>query len=125
MRLRIADQRIGRSHAPQQAQTVVAETEVSPIIALHPHIAQEYRRRAAELPELLASTDDEKRHRAAEKIRALVDRVILSPKAGGGVSIEIEGSLAAALNPAAGRTVPADVCLQWCQERTPIEHPSS
>jgi site-specific DNA recombinase len=98
-----------------QAETAVSEAATSPVIALHPGLADEYRRRVADLPELLASGDEDKKRAAGERIRELIENVILSPNsAGAGVSIEIEGRLAAALTLAVGGTALPDVCLQWC-----------
>ena len=108
----------------QQAESAAADFVASPVIALHPGIAEEYRRRVADLPELLASTDEEKRRQAAARIRELVEAVVLTPNAAGpGVSIEIEARLAAALNLAVrGRLQPMDAIV-GAQERTRTSTP--
>jgi len=97
------------------AETALADTSAGGIIALHPNIAEEYRRSVADLRQLLDGTGEESR-RSAQRLRSLIDRVVISPnQSGPGTSIELEGRLTALLNLAAGRAVSTDhVCQRWC-----------
>jgi site-specific DNA recombinase len=81
----------------------LADLDASPVIALHPGIVADYRRQFAELRTDLAAADPQRRMDVMAKLRALIDRIIVTPSEGDtGLDIEFEGRLAAILNLAAG-----------------------
>ncbi|MCU4179696.1 recombinase family protein [Bosea sp. BH3] len=65
--------------------------EPSPVL-VHPNLAEAYRRRVAELESLL--NDPELRDEAIEAIRSMIERIVVSPRDGGGVDLELHGDLA-------------------------------
>lgn len=94
--------RADRDHAAAQ----LAEIEALPVVALHPGIADQYREQVARLNEALA--DPAARQEAGHAIRALIDRIILSPaQEGGGVDIEVKGKLASIVALATGEPAPS------------------
>lgn len=97
------------------AETAIADVGASSVIALHPNIAEEYRRSVADLRQLLDGSDEESRG-AAQVLRSLIDRVVVSPAAKGpGTAIKLEGRLTALLNLAGGPPASSDdVCNRWC-----------
>ena len=81
------------------------EQDALPIVALHPAIAADYRRQVAELQSSLA--DPNGAAQAVSALRALIDRIVLTPNPDGrGVSIEVEGRLAGIVALATGREPP-------------------
>ena len=79
------------------------EFEAGRVITLHPQIAAAYRAAVEQLTGTIAS-NEEVRREAHSAIRALVDRIILTPRENqDGVDIDIEGRLSAVLDLAAGR----------------------
>jgi site-specific DNA recombinase len=83
------------------AKAQIDEIEAFPVVALHPTIAEDYRRQVRELH--LALADDEARPQAVPAVRNLIDRIVLTPNSEGrGVSIEVEGKLAAIVELATG-----------------------
>ena len=94
-----------------------------PVVALHPTVAGDYREQVAALREALAS-EPESRLEVIPKIRALIDRVVVTPaKIGRGVDIALEGRLAAILALATGKTLPAETTVTL--ERVKGIEPSS
>jgi site-specific DNA recombinase len=84
-------------------ETELANSSAGAVIALHPGIADEYRRCVAGLRELLADPDEDRVYAARQQIRSLIDQVIVSPaQRGPGTSIALEGRLAAILGLAGG-----------------------
>ena len=74
---------------------LIAETDEPPAL-LHPNMAGHYHKEVARLHEAL--NDPEHRYEAAEIIRGLVDRIVLSPLPEGSdttMSIDLHGNLAA------------------------------
>ncbi|KRE16788.1 hypothetical protein ASE66_09245 [Bosea sp. Root483D1] len=65
--------------------------EPSPV-RVHPNLAEAYRRRVAELESLV--DDPELRDEAMEAIRSMIERIVVSPRDGGGVTLELHGDLA-------------------------------
>jgi site-specific DNA recombinase len=64
-------------------------------VLLHPNLGQLYRQQVARLVEAL--NDEHHRTEAAEIIRGLIDRIVLTPKEENGqrtLSIDLEGALA-------------------------------
>jgi hypothetical protein len=61
-------------------------------IRLHPHLAEAYRHRVADLARHLNSEDG--RTEALEIVRSLIERVTVKPANGGAIEIEIVGELA-------------------------------
>lgn len=81
-----------------QIEQQLAETDSARVIALHPGVAESYRKAVAQLTQMLAG-DAANHRRAREGIRALLNQVILTPiEDGKGMSIEIEGRLAALMD---------------------------
>ncbi|WP_082342915.1 MULTISPECIES: recombinase family protein [unclassified Shinella] len=86
----------------------LAEAEEPPPL-LHPAMALQYRNRVQQLYEALQDEEEEKRIEAADILRSLVDRIVLTPVEGK-VEIDVQGDLAGILmisaqkkNPAWGR----------------------
>ena len=77
------------------------------VVALHPAIAEDYRRAVATLDEALESSEaPEDREETIPRIRALIRSIVITPAATGrGVDIEIEGRLARMIALATGRPV--------------------
>jgi len=83
------------------------DLEALPVVALHPGIADQYRKQVRELAQAL-SQDEETRRQTANVVRGLIDRIVLSPRGSErGVDIEVSGRLATILSLATGRTLPA------------------
>ena len=82
------------------------EIDALPVIALHPGIAEDYRRQVRELARALTA-DEEARLQTAPIVRGLIDRVIINPNSGlRGVNIEVFGKLASLLTLATGESEP-------------------
>ena len=76
----------------------IAEEAADPVIALHPRIADEYRRLVSNLNETLAAADDRARMEAHPILRGLIDAVELVPaNQGRGVDVLVTGRLHAIL----------------------------
>ena len=77
------------------------------VIALHPAIAEDYRRAVGALNAALASSDSpEAREQAIPRIRALIDSITMTPAATGrGVNIQMAGRLAKMIELATGRSL--------------------
>ncbi|CAH1663415.1 hypothetical protein BOSEA31B_12542 [Hyphomicrobiales bacterium] len=65
--------------------------EPSPVL-VHPNLAEAYRRRVAALESLL--DDPDLRDEAMEAIRSMIERIVVTPRESGGVSLELHGDLA-------------------------------
>lgn len=78
----------------------LAELEAVLVIALHPQIAETYRRRINELVATMRSGEVTEENSAGQ-IRALIDDIVLTPIGRGTCDIEVRGSLAAVLDVAA------------------------
>ncbi|WP_236696913.1 recombinase family protein [Sphingomonas sp. Leaf257] len=90
------------------ARDSLAEVEALPVVALHPSVAADYRREVEQLHKLLK--DPEAKEATVPALRALIDRVVLTPApVGRGVEIEIEGRLAAILKLATGGRLPPSI----------------
>ena len=99
----------------EAAETIVAETAAAPVIALHPNLADEYRRLVTDLRHFLTLGDADSRRDASERIRELIDVITISPApAKTGTAIQLEFRLSAALALAVGPTATPNVCYQWC-----------
>jgi hypothetical protein len=96
----------------ESVERELAEVVSSPVIALHPTIAEDYRRQITNLRELLASGPEEARREAFSKVRNLIDRIVVTPADGRGCEIDIEGRLEAVLKLAAGNQ-PTAVPAMW------------
>jgi hypothetical protein len=85
------------------AELALVDGSAGAVIALHPGIAEDYRRAVAGLRELLEDPDDDRVRAARRNIRSLIDQVVVSPAPSGkGTSIALEGRLAAILGLAGG-----------------------
>jgi site-specific DNA recombinase len=69
----------------RRAQTI-------PNVSVHPNLAAVYRRKVEELESLLEDT--EHKDEAMELIRSLIEKVVLTPKEGGGLNAILRGDLA-------------------------------
>ena len=88
----------------------LGELEQLPVIALHPRIADDYRRQVAELATALAAPEG--RAEVAPILRGLVDQVVLTPRTHGrGVALEVHGRLAAILALAGGAPISEEPCV--------------
>ena len=89
-----------------------SDLAVPPVIALHPDLAGDYRRRVKNLRDLLQGGADESSREALKEVRNLIDRITVLPASQGrGVSIELEGRLNAVLELAAGATPTASPAM--------------
>ena len=87
------------------ALSELQEHDALPVVALHPAIAADYRRQVVRLQSALA--DPAANQEAASALRALIDRIVVTPNPNGrGVSIEVEGRLAGIIALATGREPP-------------------
>ncbi|MBV9840915.1 MAG: recombinase family protein, partial [Sphingomonadaceae bacterium] len=78
------------------------------VIALHPSIANDYRREVESISRVLADGDSpEARLEAIPRIRSLIDSIVLTPaEQGRGVSIELGGRLVRMIELATGQQLP-------------------
>src|SRR5690606_12667757 len=90
-----------------ELKNFLAEADEPPPL-LHPSMALQYRNRVQQLYDALQDKDEGKRIEAADTLRSLVDRIILTP-VDGKMEIEVQGDLAGILtisvqtkNPAGG-----------------------
>lgn len=99
----------------------IAQLEQMPVIALHPHIAAQYRTEVTKLNEALNSNPDA-RLDAIPKLRAIIDAVWITPHPTRlkGVAIEVTGRLHHMLSLAAG--VPTSECGVMADSRYPLQH---
>ena len=67
-------------------------TAATPPVALHPSLPQLYRRKVEQLEGLLA--DPELAGEAMEAIRALIEKIVLTPRPAGGLDAVLHGDLA-------------------------------
>jgi len=76
---------------------IMASAEAPPVVRLHHNASEVYRRKVAELE--LALNDDSIKAEAAEILRSLVDRIVLTPTADAmdGIEAQLHGDLAAVL----------------------------
>ncbi len=80
----------------------LSDSETLPVVALHPQLADEYRRMVRNLEEALS--DPAARDEAGPALRAMIDNIVITPKdARQGVDIELTGHLAAMLEVATGK----------------------
>ena len=63
---------------------------------LHPSMALQYRKRVQQFYEALQDEEEEKRIEAADILRSLVDKIVLTP-VDGKVEIDVQGDLAGIL----------------------------
>ncbi|WP_082395469.1 recombinase family protein [Sphingopyxis macrogoltabida] len=81
---------------------VLADADAAPVVALHPQLADEYRRLVRNLADALSDPAD--RSEAAPSLRAMIDSIVVLPKdERQGVDIELTGHLAAMLELATGK----------------------
>jgi site-specific DNA recombinase len=80
-----------------EIEATMASAEPPSVVRLHPNAAEIYRRKVAELE--LALNDDSIKAEAAEILRSLIDRVVLTPSAGApdGLDTQLHRDLAAVL----------------------------
>lgn len=90
----------------EELETLLATTKEDPVL-LHPGMAEHYRQQVAALAEAL--TADETRAEAADLLRALIDRIELTPdEESNKLEIDLYGDLAGILGLAAKRSGPLD-----------------
>lgn len=85
---------LAKARADRDALTSqLAGIDAVPVIALHPHIADDYRRQVQALQDALKGNPAAQLE-AIPRLRALIDRVILLPKLGGrGVEVQVIGRI--------------------------------
>ena len=83
------------------------DLDAVPVVALHPGIAESYRKQVRNLAKAL-SQDEESRRQTSNIVRGLIDRVTMTPSSGErGVNIEVSGRLASIISLATGKEPPA------------------
>jgi site-specific DNA recombinase len=83
----------------EELKLLLADVQEAPVL-LHPHMGMHYRK---EVEMLIASLNNpDHRHEAAEMIRSLIEKITLTPKPEGGLTIDLHGDLAGILTIAAG-----------------------
>ncbi len=88
----------------EEIEQLLDRTEETPVL-LHPAMAERYRQEVAALRESLNNPDG--RSEAADLLRALIERIELTPKDGGrGLAINLYGDLAGILSIASDRDKP-------------------
>jgi site-specific DNA recombinase len=96
----------------------LADNAAGSVIALHPGIAEEYRRNIDGLLELLERPpeDEDAQFNARQRFRSLIQSVVVVPaESGPGTAVTLEARLTALLDLAAGRAVTEGrVCFRWC-----------
>ncbi len=106
----------------EAALAELQDQDALPVVALHPAIVADYRRQVANLQSALA--DPEAGPQPATALRALIDRIVLTPNPDGrGVSIQVEGRLAGIVALATGREPPESLTVKM--ERVKGIEPSS
>lgn len=92
-----------------QADAELRELAAEKVVALHPSLAGDYRRRIGELTIALGAEDAQQ---AREAVRSMIDSIIVRPKAKGiGTSIEVNGLLSSLIDLARGRAPNCTVSL--------------
>ena len=88
------------------AEEELAALESAQVIALHPKLADDYRREVLALDHLLNEDTAEAREQVIPRIRNLIDSITLTPaRVGRGVDIEMTGRLAKMIELATGRPI--------------------
>lgn len=90
---------VARLKALKEDRASVAETmqdaSAAKVVTLHPNIANAYRKAVADLTALLDDASPDNARQARNALRALIDRIILTPKEDArGMHIDVEGRLA-------------------------------
>ena len=114
---------LGKARADYDAATAeLQDQDAVPVVALHPAIVADYRRQVAALQAALA--DPEAGPQATTALRALIDRIVMTPNSDGrGVAIQVEGRLAGIVALATGNEPPEALTLKV--ERVKGIEPSS
>jgi site-specific DNA recombinase len=86
-------------------EALIDGTDEQPVL-LHPNMAQHYRHQVARLADILS--DEQNRAEAADLIRALVDRIELTPNAENKLDIDLFGDLAGILSLATNANRPLE-----------------
>jgi hypothetical protein len=89
----------------EELATLLAGTKEEPVL-LHPGMSAHYHDQVANLAQAL--NQEENRAEAADLLRSLVDRIILTPNAQGRLEIDLYGDLAGILSLAANAKGPLD-----------------
>ena len=90
-----------------ELQAIVAAVEAEPPpLALHPRMADVFRKKTMQLAAALEHTDEEQRESARQAIRNLIDRIVIPP--GDGL-LQVAGNLGEMLTAAGGRAALAAV----------------
>ena len=106
----------------EAALAELQDQDALPVVALHPAIAADYRRQVTDLQAALA--DPAAGAQAAAALRALIDRIVLTPNPDGrGVSIQVQGRLAGIVALATGHELPESLTAKV--ERVKGIEPSS
>ena len=84
-----------------ELQATLANVEADPLLpALHPQWAEVFRRKTEQLAAALEHEDDEQRESARQRLRGLIDKIVIPP--GDGL-LQVVGNLGEMLTAAGGR----------------------
>jgi DNA invertase Pin-like site-specific DNA recombinase len=118
----VADMIAGAKAEKARCAAELAELAAEKVIALHPGLVDAYRRRIADLTRAL---DGDDRHAAREAVRALIDRIVVTPKEPRvtvgkdgtrrkeptiGTAIEVHGLLSSVVEMAGGKLPNGEKC---------------
>ena len=103
--LSVKDELMGLEERKAELVQVLAEAEEPPAL-LHPEMATYYRQQVAELHAALQEESEAKRLKAAEVLRSLIDRIVLTPE-DGELKIDVVSDLAGILTIAVKAKAPA------------------
>lgn len=106
----------------EAAQAALDELRDLPVVALHPRLADDYRRHMDDLGRAVAIIgDDTARDQAAQTLRGLIDRIVATPaKRGRGLDISVEGRLSAIIALATGQPSPQEPHMFTMERVKPI-----
>ncbi|MDX0174502.1 recombinase family protein [Sinorhizobium meliloti] len=89
----------------EELEPLLSGTKEEPVL-LHPGMAEHYRSQVASLARILSA--EENRAEAADILRSLVDRIVLTPNGEGKLDIDLHGDLAGILRLATNANRPLD-----------------
>jgi site-specific DNA recombinase len=94
----------------ERVSAELTELGADNVFTIHPGLANQYRRRVANLIEALQEENSE---RTRDAVRGLIDRIVVMPKEGSmGTAIQVDGLLSGIVDLAGGES--SSVRLRWC-----------
>jgi len=95
-----------------ELEVAIANTETEPALpALHPHMAEVFRRKTEDLASALEHQDQDQRASARQALRGLIDQIVIPPGQG---LLQVVGNLGELLKAATGRNVSEAVAYVGC-----------